>query len=65
MLFVAERPVETHDDKIRSVVAQVEYSHQVRKASVPYLYVPEVHPISGMELHEREDDAHVLKIVYS
>jgi len=26
------------------------------------MYVPEVHPITGMEFHEREDDAHVLKV---
>ena len=24
--------------------------------------VPEEHPISGAEYHEREDDAHVLKV---
>ena len=71
VLFVAERPIETHDDKIRSVVAQLEYFHQVleyEKAGVPfrtYLYVPEVHPISEMVFHEREDDAHVLNVVYS
>ena len=63
-----ERSVETYEDKLRSIVAQLEYTHNVieyDKAGVPFcshLYVPEVHPITHMEYHEREDDAHVLKV---
>ena len=63
-----ERLEETYEDKLRSIVAQLEYSHQVSeydRAGVPfrtYMYVLEVHPITGMEFHEREDDAHVLKV---
>lgn len=64
-----ERPIETHADKLRSILSQLEYSHQVVKydeAGVPFrmfMYVPEVHPITGNEYHEREDDAHVLKVI--
>ncbi len=29
-----------------------------------YMYVPESHPITSMEYHEREDDAHVLKVFF-
>lgn len=47
----------------------MEYSHQVLeydKAGVPfrtYMYVPEIHPVTCSEYHEREDDAHVLKVI--
>ena len=64
----AERPQETHADKLRSIVAQLDYSYQVRgydKKGVPFcthMYVPEIHPITDREYHEREDDAHVLKV---
>ena len=36
------------------------------KTGVPFrthLYVPEVHPVSGQEYHEKVDDAHVLKVL--
>lgn len=59
---------------LRSILVQFEYTFQVcdwdRKGvpfKVPFkvhFYVPEVHPISGAEFHEREDDAHVLKVHY-
>ncbi len=60
--------VETKEDKLRSILAQLEFQYQVleyEKKRVPFrshMYVPEVHPISGLEYHEREDDAHVLKV---
>ena len=63
-----ERPEETDEDKLRSILAQLEFSHNVHEYDsngVPFryhLYVPEIHPISGTEHHEREDDAHVLKV---
>ena len=56
------------EDNVRSILAQLEFKYQVlefEKREVPFrthLYVPEVHPISGQEYHEREDDAHVLKV---
>ena len=62
-----ERLEETHEDKLRSIIAQLEYSYEVcdyDKKGIPfrtYMYVPEKHPITGSEYHER-DDAHVLKV---
>ena len=55
---------------LRAILAQMEYQYQVEKwvaQGVPfsfYLYVPEIHPITGEEFHEREDFAHVLKVKY-
>ena len=46
----------------------MEYTYQVRswdEKGVPFrthLYVPENHPITGNEFHEREDEAHVFKV---
>ncbi len=66
----AERPSETPEDKLRSILAQLEFSHRVvqyDKAGVPFcthIYVPEIHPITGSEYHEREDDAHVFKVIH-
>ena len=68
LLSISERSTETKEDKLRSILAQLEFQYQVleyEKRGVPFrthLYVPEVHPISGQEYHEREDDAHVLKV---
>ena len=63
----AERPSETHQDKLRSILAQLEFSHQVveyDKAGVPFrTHIYEIHPITGSEYHEREDDAHVNKVI--
>ena len=62
--------METREDKLRSVLAQLEFHKQIleyEEKGVPFrthLYVAEVHPISGLEFHEREDDAHVLKVFY-
>ena len=55
-------------DKLRSILAQMEYSYQVRSWSdkgVPFrthIYVPEVHHLTGKRFHEREDEAHVFKV---
>ena len=57
------------EEKLRSILAQLEFKYQVlkyEKRGVPFrthLYVPEVHSISGQEYHEWENDAHVLNIV--
>ena len=54
-------------DKLRSIVAQFEFSHQIRSLEaegVPfrtYMYVPELHQESQMPFCEREDEAHLLK----
>ena len=55
---------------LRSILAQFECTFQVcdwDRKGVPFevhFYVPEVHPITGAEFHEREDDAHVFKVHY-
>ncbi len=60
---------ETTADKLRSILAQMEYTYTVRKwdaQGVPFkshIYVPEVHPITGSVFHEREDEGHVLKVI--
>ena len=59
---------ETSTDKLRSVLAQFEFSHRVRKYTkqgVPFmyfLYVPEEHPVTKYPICEREDEGHVLKV---
>ena len=55
-------------DKLRSILAQLKYKYQIdlwHSKGVPFkdhLYVPEVHPNTGLRFCEREDDAHVLKV---
>ena len=59
---------ETTVEKLRSIMAQLEYSHQINAwhvKGVPFkyhVYVPEVHPVTGIEFCEREDEGHVLKV---
>lgn len=68
--FLAERTTETYDDKLKSVLAQLDFSHQVLDYDSrgirfrTHIYIPEIHPVSCSEYHEREDDAHVLKVRY-
>ncbi|XP_064389547.1 uncharacterized protein LOC135337544 isoform X2 [Halichondria panicea] len=58
---------ESLDDKLRSILAQMEFTHVVRswdQKGVPfrtYIYVPEEHPELGTVFHEREDEGHVYK----
>ncbi len=53
---------------LRSILAQLEYSYQVRRwdssgvTFQTYLHVPETHPTTRSEFHEREDFAHVIKV---
>ncbi len=53
---------------LRAILAQLEYRYHVEQwelRGVPfrtYMYVPEIHPITSEEFHEREDFAHVLKV---
>ena len=62
---------ETKIDKVRSILAQMEYTFQINSWTVQgipfdrYIYVPEVHPITGKEFHEHEDEGHVLKVNYA
>ena len=59
---------ESRIDMLRSILAQLEYQYRVRKwdsEGVPfctYLYVPEVHHITGEVFLEREDEGHVFKV---
>ena len=66
--FLLAGKTETTVDKLRSILAQMEYSYQVRswnEKGVPFrthIYVPEVHHLTGKRFHEREDEAHVFKV---
>lgn len=60
---------ETEIIKMRSILAQAEYSYRVRYfhdvQGVPFrtnAYVPEIHPATGYVFCEREDEGHVLKV---
>lgn len=55
--------------KLRSILAQMEYSYRVRHYNdidgIPFrkhAYVPEIHPDTGSVFCEREDEAHVFKV---
>ncbi len=55
--------------KLRSILAQLDYCYHVcdyDTKGIPfktYLYVPEIHPDTKMPFYEREDEAHLLKVV--
>lgn len=59
---------ETLTEMLRAILAQREFTYVVNewhRKGVPFkdhLYVPEVHPDTGMEFCEREDDGHVFKV---
>ena len=59
---------ENETDMLRSILSQLEYRFQIKswdERGVPfstYIYIPEVHPLTKKEYHEREDFAHVLKV---
>lgn len=59
---------ETRVDKLRSILAQLEFAYVVSDFDQrgvlfrTHLHVPEVHPITGHSWYEREDPAHVLKV---
>lgn len=59
---------ETFVDKLRSILAQLEFSMLIKEwasMGVPFhehLYVPEVHPITGTIFCEMEDEGHVFKV---
>lgn len=55
--------------KLRSIIGQLEYSYEVRRwdgeLGVPFrthFYVPEKHPFTQVDFHEREDEGHVFKV---
>ena len=53
---------------LRSILAQLHYQYEImewERKGVPFqsrLYVPEIHPITGIHIHEREDETHVFKV---
>ena len=61
---------ETTIEKLRSILAQMEYTYQVCTWDAKgvlfrtHMYVPEIHPVTEANFHEREDDAHVLKVMW-
>jgi len=67
MVFTVADKDEMQVDKLRSILAQLEYKHQIdlwHSKGIPFkdhLYVPEVHPITGLQFYEQEDEAHILK----
>ena len=71
LLYTIEQEEESDIDMLRSILAQLEYQYQVctwDSKGIPfrtYMYIPEVHPITGNNYHEREDFAHVLNVVFN
>lgn len=59
---------ETTTEKLRSLLAQLEYKYQVNlyhSKWIPFkdhLYVPEVHPITEVAFCKREDEGHIFKV---
>lgn len=62
---------ETLLEMLKSFLAQLQFKCDVmawESKGVPFcshLYVPEVHPLTGLPIHEREDEAHVFKVFTS
>jgi len=60
---------ESLEEEMKSILAQFEYCNTVKEFDTKgtpfctYMYVPEVHPETGEVFYEREDDAHLLKVV--
>lgn len=68
IIIIHVRQTETDVEKLRSILAQLEYRYEVEcweKNGVPFkshIYVPENHPLTGEMFCEREDEGHVLKV---
>lgn len=66
--YISTGKTETKVEKLRSIMAQLEYTYQINQFSlkgVPFnehLYVPEIHPSTKVGFCEREDEAHVFKV---
>ena len=60
--------LETKDMTLKAILAQLDYRHQImfwnQKGILfqAHMYFPEIHPITRCDFHEREDEAHVLKV---
>lgn len=59
---------ETEEDMLRSILSQLDYRWQINSwlergvNFKDHLYVPEVHPETGLHFCEREDEGHVFKV---
>ena len=59
---------ETAVEMLKSILSQLEYKNEIlewERKGVPFrtrAYVPETHPLTGAQFHEREDEAHVFKV---
>lgn len=55
-------------EMLRSILSQLQYKYEIlewEKKGVPFctrLYVPEFHPLTGLQFQEREDETHVFKV---
>ncbi len=67
-ILLATGKEELVDDKMRSILAQFEYSKRIKeyvRQGIPFnchLIVPEVHKHTGHVICHREDGAHLLKV---
>ena len=62
---------ESFPSKLRSVIGQMEYAHEIHvwdsERGIPFrthMYVPEKHPMTQRDFHEREDEGHVFKVCF-
>ena len=68
MVFHLAGKTESMNEQLKSILAQLEFTYQILLweskgiAFRTHLYVPEVHPETGMPFCECEDEAHVLKV---
>lgn len=68
LFYVNADKTETSTEMLRAILAQREFTYVVNewhREGVPFrdhLYVPEVHPDTGVEFCEREDEGHVFKV---
>ena len=68
-LLLCVGKTESFEDQLRSILAQYHYVHEIEQyeaKGVPlrrYLYVPEQHPVTNKTFYEREDEAHLIKVI--
>ena len=59
---------ESDVEMLKSIISQLDYQYLIlewEKKGVQFrshVYVPEVHPLTGVQFHEREDETHVFKV---
>ena len=59
---------ETVVEKLKSVLSQLHYKYLILLYEAKgvdfrsHVYVPDIHPITKMEFHDREDEGHVYKV---